>query len=323
MRAVVFRRHGVPEEVLDVLSDLPVPRPGGGQVLVRLHARPVNPADLLYVEGRYGRRAERFPAAVGFEGSGTVEAVGEGASPPVGARVAVAARGTWREYVLAEADELVRVPDELPHEVACQATINPVTVLALLEVLNLERGATLVHTAAASTLGRMLLPVAERAGIRCVCVVRGGAHTEELTRLGAAAVVDGECEPVEEVLREYTGGGAEAALDAVGGELGSRVLRCVRSGGRFVSYGMLSGEPLRIAPESLVFEDLRVEGFWLPVYLARLTSAERSRLVARAVDLLSDPRCRPVVGERFDLSEATRAVAHAGRSHRGKVVLTG
>ncbi|WP_258175137.1 zinc-dependent alcohol dehydrogenase family protein [Actinopolyspora mortivallis] len=323
MRAVLAHRHGVPEEVLDVLSDLPVPRPGDGQVLVRLHARPVNPADLLYVEGRYGRRADRFPTAVGFEGSGTVEAVGGGTSAPVGARVAVAARGTWGEYVLAGNDDLVLLPDELPHEVACQATINPVTALSLLDVLNLERGAALVHTAAASTVGRMLLPLAERAGIRCVCVVRGEERTEELIRLGARAVVDGGSEAVEDALREHTGGGADAALDAVGGELGSSVLRCVRSGGRFVSYGMLSGEPLRITPDSLVFDDIRVEGFWLPVHLARLTSAERSRLTERALALLSDPRCRPVVGQRFDLSEVRRAVALAGRSHRGKIVLTG
>ncbi|NYH77705.1 NADPH:quinone reductase-like Zn-dependent oxidoreductase [Actinopolyspora biskrensis] len=324
MRAVVFHQHGAPEEVLETVSEVPAPLPGPGQVRVRLHARPVNPSDLLYVEGRYGRRAGQFPAAAGFEASGTVDSVGDGLSVATGTKVAVAVDGTWREYVLAGPEDLMRVPDHLPHTVACQATVNPATALLLTDMLALGPGKWLVHTAAASAVGRMVLSLAGRSGIRCVCVVRGGEHVDELLRLGADAVVDSSEEHIEEAVREHTGGGADAALDAVGGDVGTEVLKSLRGGGVFVSYGLLSGRPLRVEPSSLVFDDVRLTGFWLPLRLSGLAESERQRLNERAVELLCDPRCRPDVAERFDLAEVDRAVDRAGWGQPGgKIVLTG
>src|ERR671931_1171057 len=103
MKAVLFEHFGDPGEVLPV-RDVPTPQPGPGQVRVRMTASPVNPSDLLYVRGAYGRRPA-LPATPGFEGVGVVDAAGPGLLPHLrrlvpGRRVAVlnAQGGNWQEY---------------------------------------------------------------------------------------------------------------------------------------------------------------------------------------------------------------------------------
>ena len=133
MKAIVFDRCGDPEEVLRC-SELPEPKPARGQVLVRLLASPVNPSDLLYVRGLYGRTPS-LPATPGFEGVGVVEASGGGLLGwrVLGRRVAVlgAVGGTWQEKVLVAAHQAVPVPTALPDEQAATFFVNPATALIM------------------------------------------------------------------------------------------------------------------------------------------------------------------------------------------------
>lgn len=274
---------------------------------MRLRARPVNPSDLLFVEGHYGRQAH-FPSPVGFEGAGVVDAVGDHTDVRVGTRVAVPAIGTWQDYVTVPAREVLVLPDSVSDEVGCQATINPVTAVLLLDSLGLRPGQWLVQTAAASTVGRMILLLARQSDLRCACVVRSGNHTEALRALGADLVIDSSREPVTSRLRTRTGGGADAIVDAVGGEIGTQALRSLRDGGTFLSYGTLSRAPLSVAPEELVFRALTIDGFWLPDRLARHEPAEREDAFRRGMKLLSNPECAPEPGNRYDLRQVREAV---------------
>ncbi|KGI81233.1 hypothetical protein IL38_12075 [Actinopolyspora erythraea] len=304
--------------------ETPVPIPGPGQVRVRLRARPINPSDLLYIEGRYGRSAERFPAVPGFEGAGTVEAVGEGSSLRCGTKVAMAtaAAGTWQDRVVADADEVMALPEALPESTGCQVSINPFTALLLLRTCDPAPGDWIVQSAASSAVGKMLLFLARRSGLRCACVARDPHRCEELARLGADAVIDSAREPVEDRIREHTDGAA-VALDAVGGEIGTDLLRSLRDGGRFISYGMLSGKPVEAQPHDLVFRDITLEGFWLPPVWARVPVAERQRLAERVLELVSEPGFVPTASAEFDLSDVRDAIHRARSRHAGKVLLNG
>ena len=153
--AAVYRSHGVPSNVV-ALEALPLPALGPGDVLVRMLAAPVNPADLNQVEGRYPTLPP-LPAVGGGEGVGAVAAVGDGVRGlhvGVRCRVAPAATlrltrrlasqdwvlppagggwGTWREAGVAPAAELRRVPNDLPLALAATLAVNPHTALRLLE----------------------------------------------------------------------------------------------------------------------------------------------------------------------------------------------
>ncbi|MFH8982886.1 zinc-dependent alcohol dehydrogenase family protein [Streptomyces varsoviensis] len=340
MRQIVFSRYGEPCDVLR-LSDRPVPEPGAGQVRVRLHASPVNPSDLLLVRGRYGRPAafrsgphpDRSTASpVGFEGAGVVDAVGADAPLRVGERVAVSALGTWAEYVVADAADVVPVPETLPDDVACQLTINPVTAQLLLDELDelsVDQGDLVLLTAAGSAVGRMLVRLAHGRGLRCLCLVRDERHRPALLEAGAEAVLVQDDEGVGRRLAALADGrGVAAVLDAVGGAAGTLALRALRDQGRFISYGMFSGRPVSVDPDELVFRGITLTGFWLPERLGRLPADEVGRLIRGIARRLADGQAggesfAVPEAERFDLADVARAVRHTPSPGRmSKAVLT-
>ncbi|OKH98983.1 hypothetical protein A6A06_25620 [Streptomyces sp. CB02923] len=333
MRQVVFDRYGDPAEVL-LLRQRPVPEPGPGEVRVRMRASPVNPSDLLLVQGRYGRPASLSPglppdgstpaSPVGFEGVGTVDAAGPGTPYTAGTRVAVSALGTWSEYLTTDADDILPVPDGLTDAAACQLTINPVTARLLLDDLGLAEGELILLTAAASTVARMVIQLAARRGLRCLCVVRDKRHRHSLMAAGAEAVLVQDTERLGQQLAALAEGqGIAAVLDAVGGPVGTHALRSLRDGGRFISYGLLSGEPLTVAPEELLFRNLTMTGFWLPERLGRLPAAHTGRLMRDVTEQLLLGRLTVPAVEHFDLADAASAVRCALRpGHPGKAVLT-
>ncbi|WP_416237252.1 zinc-dependent alcohol dehydrogenase family protein [Streptomyces marinisediminis] len=339
MRALVFARHGDPARVLR-RAEVACPAPGPGQVRVRVTARPVNPSDLLFVQGRYGRRAAFAPrsdgpgggapvAAAGFEGAGVVDALGPGtAGPPPGTRVAVAADGTWQEYVCAPAAAVLPVGEGMPLDAACQLTVNPFTAHLLLDDLALREGDSVLLTAGASAVSRMTARLARRRGLRCLAAVRRAEQVAPLEGGDAVPLPAPTGTELAERVREATEGrGVDAALDAVGGSVGGAALRGVRPGGRFVSYGLLSGRPVPVPPEALIFHRTRVSGFWLPERLERLERRGEPavrRVTGDVVAAVAAGLPGLEVAARYDLDSYALALEHAARPGRtGKVLLTG
>ena len=327
MKAIIFDSCGDPEEVLQ-LRDVPEPKPAPGQVLVRMLASPVNPSDLLYVRGLYGRKPQ-LPATPGFEGVGVVEANGGGLFGwrVLGRRVAVlgALGGTWQEKVVVPAIQAIPVPKALPDEQAATFFVNPGSALIMTRyVLRVPSRAWLLQTAAGSALGRMVIRLGQRYGFRTLNVVRRREQGEELLRQGADAVVCTADESLAERVREVTqGAGAPFALEAVGGETGSEVVRsALAAGGRMLVYGALSGEPLTFDPRALIVGQKRVEGFWLGDWVQQQGLLTKYRLMKRIGRLLLAGVLTSAVAATYPLEqvkEAVRAAAQPGR--HGKVLL--
>src|SRR5262245_31624912 len=195
MKAVVFNEYGDPAQVLQV-RDVPVPQPGREQVRVRMLASPINPSDLLYVRGVYPAKAA-MPATPGFEGVGVIDAVGPGLMKIVrglrpGRRVVAInnVSGNWQEYAVIPARQAIPVPHWLTDEQAATFFVNPASALVMVRyVLKVPKGAWLLQTAAGSALGRMVIRLGKRFGFRTINVVRRREQAEELTKLGADAVI--------------------------------------------------------------------------------------------------------------------------------------
>ncbi|MFB7597031.1 zinc-dependent alcohol dehydrogenase family protein [Streptomyces sp. NPDC056160] len=336
MRALAFKEYGDPARVLD-MTELPRPEPGPDQVRVRLAARPINPSDLLFVQGAYGReasftshpdgRAEGSGWAVaGFEGAGTVEALGAGTRGPVpGTRVAVSASGTWQEEVCVPGSSVLPLPNDVSTDVACQFTVNPFTAVLLLREVALEPGDTLLLTAGASAVSRMTVHLARRRGLRCLPVVRRREQARVLARTGAEPVLVSSARTLVETVLDTTGRHrVGAVLDAVGGAIGGAALRCLRPAGQFISYGMLSGSPLQVTPDDLVFHQVTMRGFWLPARMERLDAQELRHLTREVEATVARGLPGLEVAERYDLADFPAALGHVRRAGRsGRVVLTG
>ncbi|NBC34791.1 MAG: zinc-binding dehydrogenase [Alphaproteobacteria bacterium] len=326
MRAIDLTRFGEPFAVL-ACRDVPDSDPGPGEVRVRLAARPINPSDLLTIRGAYAARTP-LPLIPGFEGAGTVEAIGravDGLSP--GDRVLpLDGTGTWAEIAIAPAARCIRVPDCIDDATAAQLYVNPLSAwLMMTEIAPPRPGALVVANAGASAVGRLLAGLSQVLGFRMVAIVRSGRFAERLRALGAAAVVDTSDQSLAASLAALSGGaGVDIALDTIGGVEGTALAACLRPGGTFINYGVLSGEPLALDGADIHRRGIRVHAFWLREWLKTAAPARRQSAFDAIIDLAAAGRLALPVAARFDLADIATAVRDAERRDRwGKVLLTG
>lgn len=305
----------------------PVPKPSGNQLLVKMYAAPINPSDLLFLEGNYGQR-KPLPVAPGFEGSGTVVAAG---SPLlerlyVGRKVACggtgAGDGTWAEYLLTSPFGCVPLRN-VGLEDGATMLVNPLTVYLMLRQAKREGHKAVIHTAAASSLGKMLIQRASTLNLPVINIVRRDAQVTMLRDLGAQHVLNSSDDDFAAQLRELSHQlGATLALDAVAGEMSSTLLESMPNGSTVRVYGALSLAEGSINPRWFVFENKRLEGFWL-------ADVARERfwqdMLPAFVNLpnLVGKQLQTTVQARFDIAEYEQALHHyQAQMSDGKVLLT-
>jgi len=262
-----------PEAGLKVfLDETPVAAPVGDQVLIRVEAAPINPSDLALLTGPAdlsqavaegtgaakalqapvpepflkfvaGRLGEALP--VGNEGAGVVIAAGENpaAQALLGRTVAFANGAAYAQYALTGIFTVLPLPEGVSAEQGASAFVNPMTALSMVETMRMEGYTALVHTAAASNLGQMLVRLCKAEGIGLVNIVRSAEQAAILRSLGAQHVVDSSTPSFEADLEAaITATGAMLAFDAIGGgKLASQILsameRVAAKTGPYSRYG--------------------------------------------------------------------------------------
>ena len=329
MKGVCIRQYGEPAEVLEV-EERPVPEPRQGEARVRILATPVNPSDLLYVRGVYAGVQARFPAPAGFEGVGIVDALGPGVHDlSSGQRVSVVngQGGNWADYAVVPASDLIPVADDVPDEQAASFVINPASaILMLRHVLAVPQGEWLLQSAAGSQIGRMIIRLAKRDGIRTINIVRRREAVAELEQIGADAVIVSTDGPIDEQVRDIVGAdGVRYAVDPVVGETGTQMFKALHEEGRMLVYGSLTGEPIRVGedPRYILAGRRILEVFWLGYWLPRLTTEERHQLTDAIAGLIRDGILETRPGSRYSLDDIGAAVTQAESvGKQGKVFLT-
>jgi NADPH:quinone reductase len=236
-------------ELVLSLAEIPVPRPGPGEVLVRIEASPLNPSDhgLLFgaadmgaavASGTPGRPIVTAPVppramqlmgsrldqslAVGNEGAGVVVDTGasEAARALLGKKVAMMGGAMYSQYRSIAADQCLLLPDDVPVAVGASAFVNPLTALGMIETMRLEGHHAIVHSAAASNLGHMLHRLCTSENIGLVNIVRSEEQRTLLRSMGAVHVCNSRSPRFTEELDEAIDAtGATLAFDAIGGGL--------------------------------------------------------------------------------------------------------
>ena len=319
MKAIRVEKQGGPEVMQ--LVDLPTPKPGPGQVLVRVEAAGVNFIDTYQRSGAYPMK---LPMVPGAEGAGVVEEVGEGAKElKKGTRVAWAGvPGSYATHLVAPEEKLVVVPDGISSQVAAATMVQGMTAHYLVnDTWPLQKGQTcLVHAAAGGT-GLLFCQLAKRRGAR----VLGTVGTEEKAKLARAAGADEAIlytrDDFEEVARRLTSGkGVDVVYDSVGKDTWERSLRSLRPRGMLVLFGQSSGAVPPFNPQLLAQ--------YGSLYFTRPTIANyssRPELLARSGELfglIRDGKLSVRIGVTLPLEQAAHAHEMlAGRKTTGKVLL--
>ncbi len=240
MKTIQVTVPGGPESLQ--LVDVPVPKPGARQALVRLAASGVNFIDIYFRTGLY--KAD-VPIAIGSEGAGTVEAVGEGVTEVApGDRVAYAmARGSYAEYAVVPSAQLVKIPGHVDFKMAAAAMLQGMTAHYLTHsTFPLKAGDTCLVHAAAGGAGGLIVQMAKNIGAR----VFGTVSTAEKARIAKEAGADEVILYTEQEFdveaRRLTGGrGVDVVYDSVGKTTFDKSLNALRPRGTMALFGQSSG----------------------------------------------------------------------------------
>ncbi|MEM1152091.1 MAG: zinc-binding dehydrogenase [Pseudomonadota bacterium] len=333
------------------LVEKPMPKPKPGQIIVRVEATPINPSDHGVMFG-WSNMAEAHSSGtdqgtvmtapvpeqgmrvmkarvgqalpVGNEGAGTVVAAGEGdyAQSLLGRVVAVMGGGMYAQYRAVDAAMALPLHEGHTAKDGASCFVNPLTALCFLETMRLEGHTALVHTAAASNLGQMLVRICQADGVDLVNIVRKPEHVELLKGMGAEHVVNSsEDSFMADMTDAIHKTGSTLGFDATGGgHLASNILTAMegaaaRTPGAYSIYGSVAHKQVYLyggldtSPTTLsrgYGMAWGVGGWLLPNFLAKAGDEVALRLRKRVADELKTTFVSHYTDE-ISLSDALQA----------------
>jgi NADPH:quinone reductase-like Zn-dependent oxidoreductase len=326
-RVVRIYEYGGPD-VLRIV-DVEMPRPGPGEVQIRVKALGLNRAEAMLRANAYIEKSE-LPIGLGFEAAGIVEAVGDGVDAvALGDAVSVVPPQSmvrWPAYgELATFPQahVVKHPPSLSWEAAAAVWMQYVTAYgALIAIAGLRKADVVVITAASSSVGLASIQIANMVGATPIAVTRTSAKSQKLREAGAAHVIASEEEDLQRRLEAIAGpNGVRVVFDPVGGPAFGPLTAAMSPGGILLEYGALSPEPTPFPLFAVLSKSLTLRG-----YLIHEITANPARLEAAksfVLDGLHSGALAPIVARTFSFEEIVEAHRFLESNEQfGKIVVT-
>jgi NADPH2:quinone reductase len=330
MKAILCKEYGPPETL--VLSDLPSPRAGPGQIVITIKVCAVNFPDVLIIENKHPFKPA-LPFAPGAEIAGVIKALGEGVTRfKVGDRViASLGSGGMQEEVAADSNLCIPMLDGMDFESASGLVVTYGTSqYALKDRAKLKAGETLVVLGAAGGVGLAAVELGKVMGAR---VIAGASSQEKVELAKKHGADDGFVYPsgkltrdqqkeFSEQIKKATGGkGADVLYDPIGGDYAEPAVRAMNWEGRYLVIGFTAGLPS--VPLNLpLLKSCDIQGVFWGAFTARDPARNQEHL-AELLRWCVEGKIKPYVSARFPLARAGEAIRMlADRKAQGKVVVT-
>ncbi len=306
-------------------AELPDPTsPEPDEIIVDIAAFPINPADLLTIEGKYAAKPP-LPYTPGAEAVGHVSDVGSAVENfRIGDLVMLLSRENWTQKRKVKAAELLKIDTESENLFQlAMLKVNPATAaLMLRNYVELKPGDWIIQDAANSGVGHCVIRLAAKSGVKTINVVRRENLIAPLQGIGADAVLIGADNLAGQVNQITGGDGVRLAIDAVAGQTSLELASCLADGGVMVNYGMLSGEPCMVMPDWIVFRHLTLTGFWLATQLRDMPREQIESLYKELINDISQGVLDVPIAATYNIDDIKDALEHAGRENRsGKVLV--
>jgi NADPH:quinone reductase-like Zn-dependent oxidoreductase len=301
MKAVVMHEYGKPNVLK--WEEFPDPKPGPGEVLVRVQAASINPIDYKM---RSGAAAERFPvtfpAVLGRDVAGIVRELGEGVKDfEVGDRVFALAWSTYAELCVVKAEELAKIPEGVDMTTAATIPLIAVTGDQLVrEAARATEGQSILLTGAVGSVGRIALYCANEMNVKVIAGVRK-KQIEEAKSLGAVEGIDLDSDHAIAQL-----GTMDAVADTVGGETATKLIGKVKPGG---NYGSVVAPPSNAALHPTIAVN-------------RIMAHPDPKAYVHYAQAVRDGKLKIPVERVMPMHDAAEAHAMAEKGGVGKIVLT-
>jgi NADPH:quinone reductase-like Zn-dependent oxidoreductase len=304
-------------------------QPGKGEVRLQVHAIGLNRAELMFMNGRYLENPQ-FPAGLGYEAAGVVDAVGPGVDRNwIGQPVATIPCFSMNEYamvgeeVIAPAVALGKYPANLSPEQAAAIWMQYLTAYgALIAIAHLAKGDFVVISAASSSVGLAATEMAKAEGAISIATTRQSSKKAQLLALGADEVIVTEEEDLVARVSEITGGkGARVTFDPVAGPFLETLAGAAAHGGIIFEYGALSMQPTPFPLFAALHKGLTIRAYTL---MEVTRNPEKLALAKQYVyDRLADGRFCPKIAKTFPFAQIVEAYRYLeSNAQVGKVVIT-
>lgn len=327
-RIVRFHQTGGPE-VLQI-DDVEVPSPKKGEVRISVKALGLNRAEAMFRSGQYLEQP-KFPARIGYEASGTVEAIGEGVEDlQVGDAVSTIPGfslndyGVYGEVALAPASAVAKHPASLSWEEATAIWMQYATAYgALVDIAKLKKRDTVLIPAASSSVGLAAIQITNLIGAKPIALTRTSEKRQALLDAGAAHVIaTDEQDLVAEVMKLTRKKGARIVFDPVAGPTLTKLAAATKERGIIFQYGALSSEPTPLPLMDVLGKSLTVRGYLLFEITGNPKRLQKAKQFIVAG--LASGKLKPVIAKTFSglasIVEAHRYLE--SNAQIGKIVVT-
>jgi NADPH2:quinone reductase len=313
MRAIVVDGFGAPERLR--VGEVAEPVPGPDEVLVTVHAAPVNYVDLLVVGGTY-QFLPPLPFIPGKGPAGVVAALGQEVTGlRVGDRVlAMAEQGGYAEAVTVRADQCYQLPASMSFtEAASLSLLYDTAWFALRERARLEAGETVLVLGASGGVGQAAIQLAHAMGARVLAGILRPERAAVVRAAGADAVIDLSAADLRDSLRAQVyavteGRGADIILDPLGGAIFEAAVRALAWRGRLVVIGFAAGAIPTIRTNYLLLKNIEISGLQISDYRKR-RPAQVAACFAEIFSLYEHGKVKPAPATVFSLTRAGEALA--------------
>ncbi len=308
-------------------GDMPVPKPGSGEVLVKMRMASVNPSDLFFIKGEYGQ-ARVKGAAAGFEGVGdVVDGAGFYAKALHGRRVAfvggVNGSGAWAQYVTVKAALCIPVKKAMRDQDAAGHVVNPITAWAMFEKVKDSGAKSFIVTAAFSQLGKLMMGLAKDEGIVGIGIIRKESQVAHLKALGARHVlVQSNPDFTQQLAALMKSDKPRFLIDSVANQLSADIFAMMPARARWIIYGKMDdAAPTLTEPGQFIFMDKKIEGYWLAQWFKSASLIDKLRTIRAVQDRFISGAWKTEVVATVKLKDAMADLPAALKLGDGKVMI--
>ncbi|XP_044758881.1 enoyl-[acyl-carrier-protein] reductase, mitochondrial [Coccinella septempunctata] len=313
---LVYSEFGEPIKVIHK-EECITEAPKNNDVVVKMIAAPINPADINTIQGKYPVKP-KFPAVAGNEGVGEIVSIGPNVTElKVGDRVIPlqSGLGTWRTHMSLSKEDVLKIPKELGIIEAATLTVNPCTAYRMLKDFeSLKPGDTIIQNGANSACGQNVIQICRAWGVRTVNIVRNRQNLTELSdylkNLGATHVLTEEELRTTSIFKKSGDlSKPKLALNCVGGQNALEMLRHLDNNGSMVTYGGMSREPVIIPTSALIFKNLKIKGFWMTRWSKdNASSIDRFEMFEELISMMTNNELRGPSHKMVDFDNFKEAI---------------
>ncbi len=322
MLKIKFDKIGIPSKEIYLTETKPLKVLEDDDILIEIIYFPINPADLLLVEGNYAA-TPLLPSAIGAECVAKVKEVGSSIKNfKVDDVVLPLCRDNWVEQKIVNQNELIKLPPNIDLIQASMLKVNPATAYLMLNnYVKINKGDFIIQNAANSGVGNYIIQLCKMYDVKTINLVRREKLFSSIKELGADYVFNmnlksDEIKSIEQLKPKLF-------IDAVAGSNVNKIAKILTNGSTIINYGLLEGKNIELDPHNTIFKDIILKGFWLSLWLGRMSQEEKNILYLHLSELILMKKIHTKVKKVYHIKNITAAIEAASKYNRdGKILVT-